>query len=181
MVERFNREKFKALVHYIIWKAGDEDGFGATKLNKVLWFGDARLFATRQKSITGASYIREKYGPVPKAIMPVRQELVNSGAIKQWRDQYHGRQAWRFKALVPPNVSVFSEEELQTVNWWIDHIAKDHTANSISEESHDYGWEIAAMGEELPFHAFLAWRIQEEPSKEAMEWAVSRAKELGLN
>jgi hypothetical protein len=27
----FNREKFKALLHYVVWKAGDVDGFGAIK------------------------------------------------------------------------------------------------------------------------------------------------------
>src|SRR5262249_36624697 len=29
-------------------------------------------------------------------------------------------------------------------------IDKEHTATSISEESHDYAWDIAKMGEELP-------------------------------
>jgi hypothetical protein len=29
---QFDRDKFKALLHYIVWKTGDVDGFGATKL-----------------------------------------------------------------------------------------------------------------------------------------------------
>ena len=33
--------KFKATVHYVIWKAGRRHTIGAIKLNKVLWFADA--------------------------------------------------------------------------------------------------------------------------------------------
>jgi hypothetical protein len=41
---QFDREKFKSLMHYVIAKAGDEDGFGAVKLYKILWFSDARAY-----------------------------------------------------------------------------------------------------------------------------------------
>lgn len=40
----FEREKFKRLFHYVVWKAGKKDGFGATKLYKVLWFSEARTY-----------------------------------------------------------------------------------------------------------------------------------------
>ena len=49
----FDREKFKQLVHYVIWKAGKRDWFGATKLNKVLWFADARAYVLTGRPITG--------------------------------------------------------------------------------------------------------------------------------
>jgi hypothetical protein len=71
----FDHDKFKRLVQYIAWKAGRRDWFGATKLNKVLWFADARLFVLRGRPIAGATYLREKFGPVPKQMMPVRAEL----------------------------------------------------------------------------------------------------------
>jgi hypothetical protein len=182
MIEKFDREKFKALVHYVIWKAGAEDGFGATKLNKVLWFADARAFSLFGKSITGAKYVRLQFGPVPHQIMPVRQELQNLGIIQQWKDKTYGNagpNVWKFKATVKPDVRPFNNEELKIVDWWVDYI-NDKTANEISEESHDYGWEIASMNEELPFHSFLAARVKEEPSSEAMDWGKKRAKEMGL-
>jgi len=57
----FDREKFKTLV-YIAWKAGGRDWFGATKLNKVLWFAEARAFVLHGKPIVGATYIRQNMG-----------------------------------------------------------------------------------------------------------------------
>lgn len=172
---QFDREKFKRLVHYIAWKAGKRDWFGATKLNKVLWFADARLYVLRGRPVTGETYIREKYGPVPRHILSVRLELEKEGKVKSFK----GNDLTRLVASAPPDTSVFTQEELKTVDWWIDHIDKDHTATSISDETHDYAWEIAGMGEELPLYAILANRIREPDDKER-EQLVRRAKQLGL-
>ncbi len=86
----------------------------------------------------------------------------------------------RFVSLMPPLAVGFEGTEQQTVDYWIRHIADDHTANSISEESHDYAWEIAKMGEPLPYYAYLATRVR-EPNDEEMEWARESATRLGLH
>lgn len=175
----FDREKFKRLVHYVIWRAGDRDGFGATKLYKVLWFSEARAFMLSGKPISGAIYTRQEHGPVPRLAMPIREELVRDGAIRVWKDQHYNRSIVRFKALKKPDLSGFTADELSTVDWWIKHIDEDHTAGSISEQSHDYAWDIARMGEELPYHAVFAERIRESNSEER-KWVSKRVKELGL-
>lgn len=64
----FKREKFKRLVHYIIWKAGKRDWFGAVKLNKVLWFSDTEAFAHTGEPITGAKYIPGEIWACPKGL-----------------------------------------------------------------------------------------------------------------
>jgi hypothetical protein len=177
----FDKEKFKTLVLYIIWRAGHRDGFGATKLNKVLWFSDARSYMLHGKPITGATYIREKRGPVPKQVMPIRAELEREGLLEIKDEPYYNRQITRFRFMgnVPPDISRFTSEELQIIDWWIKHIDEDHTANSISEQSHDYAWEIAEMGEELPLYAVFAGRIRAPRGKE-LEWARAEAERLGL-
>jgi hypothetical protein len=63
---QFDRDKFKALVHYVIWRAGGRDGIGATKLYKVLWFAEARAFVLSNRPISGETYIREEDGPSPR-------------------------------------------------------------------------------------------------------------------
>jgi hypothetical protein len=174
----FDREKFKRLVHYVIAQAGHKPGFGATKLNKVLWFADARRYVLSGKPITGATYTRQEFGPVPSAILPVRRDLQDEGKIRviPQKAKFEGT---RFESLRPPEAVGFVDDEKQIVDFWIRTIADDHTAASISEESHDYAWEIAKMGEPLPYHAYLANRLR-EPSDEEMEWARASAKRLGL-
>lgn len=173
----FDREKFKALVHYVVARAGGKPNFGAVKLNKVLWFADARQFLLTGRPITGADYIREKFGPVPKSIMPIRDELSAEGKIQIYppKFQYEG---WKFRALKPAPTSLFTEAELAEVNRWISVISEEHTADSISEESHDYAWEIAKNGEPLPLSAQFAVRIR-EPRGAELEWAKTVAARLG--
>jgi hypothetical protein len=175
MGAEFDREKFKDAMHYVIAKAGGHRGFGATKLYKVLWFSDARTFMVTGEPITGAEYIREKYGPVPRLAMPMREEMAREGRVKIWMD--NGQ--WRFKALLGPSMGRFSASERQTLDWWIKHIDEDHTAESISDESHDYAWEIAKMGEVLPYHAFLASRWR-DPTDDELADAKRRLGSLGL-
>jgi hypothetical protein len=173
---QFDREKFKRLVHYVIWKAGKRDWFGAVKLNKVLWFADARAYSLTGKSITGETYIREKWGPVPKHMMPVRSELESEAAISITKE---GRLT-RFVALLPPDTSLFSVDEMNSVDYWIDHIDRDHTAGTISEKTHDEAWEMAELGEELPLYAYRVVRIK-EPDEDDLRRLKERAEELGLN
>jgi hypothetical protein len=172
---QFDKPKFKRLVHYIIWKAGKHDWFGATKLNKVLWFVDARAYTLTGQPITGETYTRGEFGPVPKHIMPIRDELAREGAIRITKEG----PLTRLVALTPARADWFSVRELQTIDWWINHIDKDHSAKSISEHTHDYAWEIAKEGEELPLHAYRLARVK-EPSDEDVKRLKKRAKELGL-
>lgn len=176
---QFDRDKFKSLLHYVVWKAGDSDGFGATKLYKVLWFSDARAFMLSKEPITGEIYIREKYGPLPRHADAMIQELANDGAIKVWNDRYYNKPIRRYKSLRTPDRLALTDQQREIVDYWIKHIAVEHTAKSISEESHDTAWELAKLGEEIPYYALFANRIR-DPNDQELEWARKRAKELGL-
>lgn len=175
----FDKEKFKALVLYVIWRTGNKPGFGATKLNKVLWFADARAYLQLGKPITGATYTRGEFGPIPRQIMPVRKELESEGCIKVTTEPYYSREITRFHLTGPPSRFPFSDEERKIIDYWLQHIDEDHTAESVSDMSHDYPWEIAEMGEVIPLHAVFATRIR-APEGAELEWAKAEAKRLGL-
>lgn len=175
---QFDRAKFKNLVHYVVWKMSGKDGFGATKLYKVLWFAEARAFTLRRQPIAGETYIREEHGPVPHHAKGVRAELVSEGLIAE--SKINNGKEWLFKSLKPPPTSFLTEQERQDVDYWIAHIDKDHTAGSISELSHNYGWEIAKQGDVLPYHAIWADRLV-EPAAEDIEKARAKVRALGLS
>ena len=173
----YDQEKLKNLIHYVIWKVGARPNFGATKLYKIAWFSDARSFVLTGQSITGAPYLREKHGPIPKHGIGLRNQLARENRIKQWQNP--GSSAWHFRSLEPPKPDWFSEDEKKQIDYWAVHIADNHTAKTISDESHDYGWEIAKLGETLPFYSVLADRVR-DLSEDELEWAKIRAKELNL-
>lgn len=175
----FDREKFKDAMHYVIALAGGHPGFGATKIYKVLWFAEGQIFMLYQRGIYNAEFIREKHGPVPRLGMPIRQELVDEGRVRIWQDRYYDRMQWRFKSLKQPSTHRFSSAELDALRHWTAHIDEDHTATSISDDSHDYAWDIARMGETLPMHAFIASRWR-DPTDEELEKARKRLAGRGL-
>lgn len=174
----YDPERLKQLFHYVIRAAGARPGFGAVKLYKVAWFSDARSYLLTGKSITGAVYLREEFGPIPKLARGIRQALVVEGAISE-KKSANLYQGWKFRSLRDPGPLPFTQDELDTINYWIKHIDEDHTADSISDESHDYGWEIARQGEELPMVAFLASRARQPADNEVGKFE-GWARELGL-
>lgn len=84
----FDREKFKALVLYILWRTSHTEGFGATKLNKALWFAEARAFEAYGKPITGETFVRDKFGPRSKHVPEVCAELVGNGRLEPFVEEF---------------------------------------------------------------------------------------------
>lgn len=177
----FDRDKFKALVLYIIWRTSHMQGFGSTKLNKALWFSEARAFEALSQPISGEIFVRDKYGPRSMHLREICLELEDEGAVEPFAEAVFNRTASRYRSLQPADTSLFSHEELVMIDWWIAHIDNEHTATSISDLSHDYGWEVAAMGEDLPLHAFLARRLRKPESEDEKAWAKSETSRLGLD
>lgn len=60
----FDRERYKALLHYICrYTAREPEKLGLTKLHKILWFIDGQSFLRHGETITGENYIKHRYGP----------------------------------------------------------------------------------------------------------------------
>jgi hypothetical protein len=174
-----DREKLKDAMHYVIALAGGRPGFGAVKLYKTLWFSDAKSWLLTQTPITGEEYVRQKHGPVPKHSLQTLTELEDEKRIKIGRGHHYDYTRWVFKALRPFQSNRLSQDEVKTLTFWANFIDKEHTAQSISDESHDYAWEIAKMGEPLPYYSFLASRLR-DPTESELRKARSRMGSLGI-
>lgn len=153
----FNQDKFKDLVHYICWLSRDDPSkLGAVKLNKVLWFSEVISFAKFAKPITGARFVKQKFGPVPKAILPVLNDLQQDGLLSFMEVEYYGHRKRQFVCEADPNTDAFSDEERELVDEVAEAILNNHTAASISDLTHDAIWKLAGIGEDIPLHAVLA-------------------------
>jgi hypothetical protein len=164
-----NRSKFKALVHYVIAKS-DSSRLGSIRLNKILWFVDTLTYRAEGESVTGGAYVKRQFGPVPKHILSMLGELEHENAIViRERDRF-GYVMKDYVALTDPDVSSLSAKELALADELSDLICNAHTAESISELSHDQIWDAANIGEEIPMWAALASRPG-QMTKEVAEWA----------
>lgn len=161
-------KKFKDFVHYIC--AHGDSSLGAIKLNKILWLLDSAAFIHNGKSVTGSKYVKQQYGPVPQRIRRALDELENEKKIAISHSTYGIYQKRDFLSLVEPDTSRISKEEIEVASFLIDCVCKNHTANSISEMTHDIVWKAAKVGEEIPLEALLAAQPGEVTDKH-MKWA----------
>lgn len=176
---QFDSVKLGELMLYIADRSTDDPSFGATKLNKVLFFSDFLAYANLGASITGAEYQKLKHGPAPRQLLPIQRELVAAGAASispQARSSFVQK---RLVALRAPDLSRFTAEEIATVDEVLDGL-RNATATAVSQLSHKWslGWKVARLGETIPYNT-VYWSAPEADS-EAVERAKELSKELGL-
>ncbi|MCB9504840.1 MAG: SocA family protein [Gemmatimonadales bacterium] len=163
-------KKLKALTHYVCWKCENPAILGATKLNKALWVSDLWWYVRTGAPITGETYVKRQYGPVPSSILTILGDLEREGAIVTRERRYDGFNKRDFIALTEPDISMFTPEEISVIDKAIDFVCHRHTAKSISRRTHDDIWKIAEIGEEIPYHAMLA-SVLGEVMPEDVDWA----------
>lgn len=150
----FDSVKFKELVLYIAEKSVEDPMFGATKLNKILFFADFLAYGGFGKPITGATYQRLDRGPAPVQLLPVQRELVDEGSAVVIERKYFNYPQKRLMPLREADLSAFSAEQISLVDGIIEAL-RHHSAAEVSFLSHVnvLGWQIAGEREEIPYEA----------------------------
>jgi hypothetical protein len=150
----FKREKFIELMLYFS-KRGSEEGLiiGSTKLNKLLFFADFKAYRELGTPITGARYQKLEFGPAPRALLPVRDELVEQGQAlfragnqEDWNDT--------LEPLRDPNLTLFSAEELRVIDEVFVEL-RPFNATAASDYSHlkSAGWRVMDSREDIPYES----------------------------
>lgn len=145
----FDREKFRELVLYIARECAGDPGFGDTRLNKVLFFSDAFGLQYLGKPITGARYQKLDHGPAPRALLPVRSEMLESEEVHVEKVGSPPRTIT--VPLREPDLSLFTAEEIELVDTVIG-LFRNRTAVNVSLLSHlnSPGWNLVEMHEDVP-------------------------------
>lgn len=176
----FNENKFKELLIYIAKASEKDPRFGAIKLNKILYFSDFAAYRLRGRSITGAKYKNLPEGPAPTALLPIREKLITSNAIRLAKRLYYGGVQDTIEALRPADESVFNagNGELMIV----DEVIKwlwNKNGREVSDLSHkEPGWLLTDPGEMIPYRT--AWLSTEPLTEEQIELGKVVAQRHGL-
>lgn len=167
-----DESKLRELVLYISAECQGDPRFGATKLNKILWWSDFLAFATLHKPITGVEYMRLGKGPVPKRLKPIREAMQKSRELAVSAVPTRGgKTQQRTVALRSANLTKFNADEIALV----DHVIRAlwrKTAKGVSTLSHGKAWEVAADRASIPYEAVF---LSDAPIN---RYDVARTKEL---
>lgn len=169
---QFDADRLKELVLYVSNKSSNDASFGAVKLNKLLFFADFWAFGAFGKPITGATYEKQRWGPVPREVKKAQQDLeAAEDAIVIKRRHFYPQQ--KTVARRPADMSRFEAHELELIDEILE-VFKDDYAEFISEFSHEIsaGWQLAKMHEEIPYDSiFLS-------TEDISEGEIRRGREL---
>jgi hypothetical protein len=175
---KYDEQKLKELIVYISAQNDTSDKYGMTKLNKLLFFSDFTAYARTGKAITGATYIKMPFGPVPRDIDVATEELKKESRVFAQKLTLGEREGSRFVAVYDANLQTFSGEEIAIVDEMIKRYW-DFTGTQISDASHGFiGWGIADNKEEIPYYTVMIPDRPLIPSLADMAEAKRRAAAL---
>lgn len=150
----YNKQKLRELVLYLAQRSDSDRYFGATKLNKLLFCIDFESYLRTGAPVTGCRYQKLKFGPAPRPLLPVLQELEEERACVTAAGGHLARQK-RVIATREPDLDLFTSAEIALVDEVISH-CWNHTGTMLSDWSHEHvGWELAEMGEDIPYQTAL--------------------------
>jgi len=131
----YDLEKFKNMILYLVKLL---DGTLKTKLNKLLWYCDFLHFKETSVSITGTRYVPLPYGPVPDNYELIIANMLHEGLLEKNEipfDTTRGVVGEQLTALVKPDESMFSEQEIKVMNFVADTF-REYTSTEIMNKSH---------------------------------------------
>lgn len=173
---RFNGRKFRELLLYVAQRSQADPRFGATKLNKVLYYADFAAFRILGSPITGAKYRRLQEGPVPRQLVDQRDRLVAEEKAHIEKKEYYSGFQQRLVSDEEPDLGVFSQAELSIIDEVIDDLWH-LDARGVSDRSHrEAGWLAAKEREDIPYHT--AWVSSAPITPEEQEFGHNLAAEL---
>jgi Protein of unknown function (DUF4065) len=150
----FDMRKLEEAVHYICATCTASDGLGAVKLNKILYYADMINYAVSGSPITGATYVKRLRGPCPKQILPAIEYIKQTHRLETRSVSVFDLTRREFDAHGSTDLSIFTPDEIDHLNQTMRFVC-NHSAADISDASHTVVWDVADMGEELPYETFL--------------------------
>jgi uncharacterized phage-associated protein len=149
---QFDMKKLEEAIHYICSLASDN--LGAVKLNKILYYADMMHSAQTGDAITGATYAKQRRGPVPRQVLPAIDHLVQAGRLSVQNISDFDFVRREFTTHGETEDSVFSRAEIEKLDYVVHSIDK-FSGREISDISHTIIWNAAELGETLPYDSFF--------------------------
>lgn len=143
--------KFRNILLYILERCAGKANVGETVLYKLLYFSDFNYYEVYENHLTGATYRKLPFGPVPYKMNAVIDEMIKAGDIERIQTTFHGYPQTRFLPLVKPNLTELKASEITVIDSVINQLS-DYYAGVISDYSHkDIPWMATEEGEIIDY------------------------------
>lgn len=143
--------KFKNILLYILESCAGKPNVGETVLYKLLYFSDFNHYELYEEHLTGATYRKLPYGPVPQKLDILIQQMIEEKLLQRIKTNYHGYAQTRYLPLEKARLTGLKASEKEVIDRVIDQMS-DWSATAISEYSHmDMPWMASKDGEVIDY------------------------------
>lgn len=143
--------KFKNVILYILERCAGKPNVGETVLFKLLYFSDFNYFELYEEHLTGATYRKLPYGPVPQKLDAIIVQMIEKGQLQRVKTAYHGYPQTRYLPLEKADLTELRASEKDIIDRVIEQMS-DWSAAAISNYSHrDMPWLASKEGEEINY------------------------------
>ena len=172
------QDRLRQMILYVSLQSMETPRFGRIKLNKILWKSDFDAYAARGVPVTGCAYQRLRLGPAPRAMLPLLNEMIQTGLLSEEVTNFgDGIEERRPVALNQPNMCYFSQDDIGYVGRAINYYWP-LTGMETSDDSHGLAWQTRSDREPMPYQsALLSDRL---PGAAQMQRLQARIRSQGL-
>lgn len=169
-VPRTKVEKFKQVLLYLLERCSGKPNIGETVLYKLLYFADFNFYELFEEHLTGATYRKLKYGPVPREFSAIVKEMIKDNQLSTVEDEYYGYPQTRYIPLKKPDLTKLGAAETAVLDSVVERFS-DKSAKWLSEYSHeDLPWKATAdkdkIDYELVFYRTPAYSVRDYDESE---------------
>lgn len=132
----FNLHKEKA-VNSLLFVVSQLEKADTHKTYKILYFADQKHLLRYGRPISGDTYVKMKFGPVPSFVKNIVDEQIEG--LEEVVAKYN---SYFIQPLIKPNLDFLSESDLECLSESIDE-NKDLNFPDLTEKSHDFAYNKA--------------------------------------
>lgn len=143
--------KFKNVLLYILERCAGKPNVGETVLYKLLYFSDFNYYELYEEHLTGATYRKLPYGPVPQKLDTIISQMIEKSQLQRVKTEYHGYPQIRYLPLEKADLTELRASEKEVIDRVIEQMS-DWSAAMLSNYSHgDKPWKASKDGEEINY------------------------------
>lgn len=143
--------KLKNVLLYILEHCAGKPNVGETVLYKLLYFVDFNYYELYEEQLTGASYRKLPFGPVPQKLDAIISHMIEIGQLQRFKTTYHGYPQTRYLPLEKADLTQIKASELVVIDKVIEQMS-DWSPSMLSNYSHgDKPWKASKDGEEIKY------------------------------
>lgn len=143
--------KLKNVLLYILERCAGKPNVGETMLYKLLYFSDFNYYELYEEHLTGATYRKLPYGPVPQKLDTIIGQMTEKGQLQRVKTEYHGYSQTRYLPLEKADLTELKASEKEVIDRVIEQMS-DWSAAMLSNYSHgDKPWRASKDGAEINY------------------------------